>query len=99
MPNIRLTEAEARKLGIAGPAGKGRRAGSQPADEQETERPAPSRPGRKTQTVRAKDCLPNRCCTCGEVFTGETAEARHNKETGHARFEAILKVVRPDPDH
>lgn len=31
-----------------------------------------------------------RCATCGEVCAGETAEKRHNDETGHGRFEIPL---------
>ena len=31
-----------------------------------------------------------RCSTCGEMCAGETAERRHNDETGHGRFEVVL---------
>lgn len=46
---------------------------------------------KKTRTktaVPAKECAPNRCTTCGYVTKGETDEARHNADTGHARFES-----------
>lgn len=58
-----------------------------------TEKKPPKKTGK---TVRAKDCLPNRCVTCDETFTGETAERRHAEQTGHLRYEADL---RPGPDH
>lgn len=41
------------------------------------------------RAVRNKDCLPNRCCTCDEVFTTEAGERRHSDGLGHNRFEAV----------
>ena len=32
-----------------------------------------------------------RCATCLETMAGETAEKKHNEETGHARFEMIME--------
>lgn len=31
-----------------------------------------------------------RCTTCGVVCAGETAEKRHNDQTGHGRYEVVL---------
>lgn len=46
--------------------------------------------GKKTQrSTPNKDCLPNRCCTCNEVFTTEAGERRHSDSEGHRRFEAV----------
>lgn len=46
---------------------------------------------RKTTSKAAPsaDCAPNRCCTCGQIFTDETAEARHNADTRHARYAMV----------
>lgn len=40
---------------------------------------------KKKASPRGKD--PTRCHKCGELCPGETAEKRHNEQTGHARFE------------
>lgn len=49
----------------------------------------------RTRTTRHESrpdqCAPNRCTTCGEQFTGETAERRHADSTGHLRFEMVLE--------
>ena len=84
--SVKLTPAQARKLGIATGAGKGRRGGSQPPNEQSAERPAPSRSTRKT----AKGRYHTRCKTCGEEFRTIAAEDRHLKEHHHARYELVL---------
>jgi hypothetical protein len=54
---------------------------------------APAAKKRTTgKATPAKDCSPVRCVTCGETFTSETAETRHNAETRHARFETVMDV-------
>lgn len=40
---------------------------------------------KKTRAARGTD--PTVCHTCGLSCPGETAERRHNEQTGHARFE------------
>lgn len=44
---------------------------------------------KKGAARREKD--QTRCATCEEVMAGETAEKKHNEETGHSRFESILE--------
>lgn len=45
---------------------------------------------RTTKRVEPRNGAPSRCCTCGEIFTGETAEARHMTNCGHHRFECVF---------
>jgi hypothetical protein len=89
MVAVNMTPAQARAAGIATGAGKGRRGGSRPSNEQPTERAAPSRSTRRTVKGAAYH---TRCCTegCGEQFTTEAAERRHNESTRHARYELVL---------
>jgi len=73
-----LTVAEARALGLDPSAGTGARP------------PSGARRRSTRKAVDAAECAPNRCVTCGETFGGEKAEARHLKQTGHARYETVL---------
>lgn len=45
---------------------------------------------RRTRTATT-NCLPLRCCTCGEVFTRPVDENRHfDTNPTHRRYEAVL---------
>jgi len=73
----RLTKKQAQQLGLPG-----------------VEKTTPR--GKRTNTKKAvpnKECLPNRCCTCGEIFTTEAGERRHAEQQRHLRFECVIAGV------
>ena len=76
---VRLTAAQARQLNIPG------------VD------PTPAARGkgrrRDRTTVPDRECARNVCTTCGLRLAGETAEARHNLETGHGRYQSTAQVT------
>lgn len=45
---------------------------------------------RTTRNAAPRDKAETRCCTCGEVFTGDTAETNHVERVGHYRYEMVI---------
>ena len=52
-----------------------------------------AKPQRSTKRAAPRGGSWSRCCTCGEIFTGETSERRHSDDNGHHRFEMVLEGV------
>ena len=51
---------------------------------------SPSAAPRGSPRRRKTEGLEVRCKACGVEASGETAQARHVREAGHHRFEAVL---------